>query len=165
MMRRLIVAFAALSVLCCHAIKGGPSHTLSKAQVESLAVEILENTPEHVHYAKGTTFSWVLFEQQDPDPIPALTTAVLDRLKEKYTVYRSRDDIPATQLVRDESGELIGYRDGFSFRFSATVLGADKVEIRYADWEGNVGASSRTISYEWTDSQWKVITRGPLLVS
>ena len=59
----------------------------------------------------------------------------------------------------------MGYDDGFSFRFSLTIIGDDRIEVAYSDWEGNVAASSRTISYRWTGSKWEVTHRGRLLVS
>ena len=163
-MRQLIVVFAALSALGGYAA-AADTPALSKTQIDTLASEIMEHTPEHVHFAEGTTFSWVLFEQVDSDADTALTTAVIDRLKKKYTVYRSEQEIPPTEIIRSESGKLLGYRDGFSFRFSVKFLGDHRVEVRYSDWEGNLAASSQTISYQWTGSQWETVSRGSLLVS
>jgi len=164
-MRHLIVSLAALLVFGGHAAASDNPHELSKAQIESLATEIMRHTPEYVHFAEGTTFSWVLFTQKDEESLPGLTTAVLNRLQKKYTVYRSKEDLPSSELILDSRGNLLGYRDGFSFRFSVTVLAHNRVEVRYTDWEGNVAASSQKVSYKWTGSQWQIIGKSPLVVS
>jgi hypothetical protein len=164
-MWRLVVALAAFLVLGGHAAEDDTSHKLSTAQLESLATEIMRHTPEYLHYVEGTTFSWVLFTQETEDSLPGLTAAVLSRLRKKYTVYRSKEDVPSTELILDRGGSLLGYRDGFLFHFTATILGESRVEVRYSDWEGNLSASSQTVLYEWTGSRWKVIEKGPLVVS
>ena len=99
-MRHLVGLFTAfLAVGCDHAAPRGASfQPLSKEQVESLATEVTTNTPEHVHFVKGTTFSWVLFEQEDSGPA-GLIEAVLNRLREKYTVYRSKEDVPSSRMI------------------------------------------------------------------
>jgi len=164
-MRHLLLLVLALAALGHTSAEQPASPQLSEVQIEALATEILRHTPEHVHFEKGTTFSWVLFVEPTSDESPELTKAVLRHLKARYTVYRTRDEIPPDKITVDRSGDLIGYRDGFKFGFSVSVRGAAEVEIRYSDWVGNLAASSQSVAYRWSGSQWEVVWRGPLIVA
>ncbi len=164
-MRKIaIFAFAAGLLLSSGCPQEGEPEE-AQARIEALADEIVRHTPEHVHYAEGTAFSWVFVELQEPQPIPGLSEAVLKRLRERYTVYRSEEEIPEDRLSRAPDRTLLGYQDGFRFKFEVEVLGPDRVKVRYEDWEGNMAGSGQTITYEWNGSAWEIVEKGPLFVS
>ncbi len=142
-----------------------PTEGWARAQVEALADEIVRHTPEHVHFEEGTRFSWMLLETQEPERIPGLNQAVLGRLRERYTVYLSQEDIPPDRQILAPDGTLQAYRDGFRFKFEVEILAPGRVKVRYEDWEGNLAASGQAITYAWRGSSWEVVEEGPLYVS
>ena len=137
--------------------------TLSGAQIEALAVRILENTPEHLHWAPGTTFAWVLFAPTHIEAPEAVRTEVLRQLKLKYTVYHSKEEVPDDHKEM-RNGQLAGYTEGFSFNFKLHL--EDKlVHIDYSDWEGVLAASWHTVTYRWNGKEWAIVKTGPMTVS
>jgi len=145
----------------------GPSEkqTLTQEQISALAERIVENTPEHIHWAKGTVFSWVLLSPETDSAPPALRDEVLARLKQKYTVYLRKEQLPDDVMMKDGTGKLIGYHRGFSFSFQVELEIERTVKVHYADWEGNVAGSRHWTRYKWAGSNWKVAEQGPLWVS
>ena len=129
-----------------------------------LADKVLENTPEHTHFAPGTAFSWCLFRSPPDDPLPELTRAVLAKLRSKYVVYLSDSEIPDAARLFD-AGRLVGYRNGFSFAIHVDRLGPRVVKIRYSDWEGVLAASRHYQVYRWTGRSWRVVEKSAMLVS
>jgi hypothetical protein len=137
----------------------------SKTKMQLLAERIIENTPEYVHFALGAKFSWVLISPATKSNAPELQNEVITLLKKKYTVYFNADDIPKEYLYHGGKGELIGYRDGFSFGFSAELEKEGIIKVRYWDYEGNEGASDHWTRYKWTGKRWDIIEKSPLTVS
>lgn len=137
---------------------------LTETQVNSLADRILENTPEYIHWSEGTVFSWVYLENEPQENLEALREVVLERLRAKYTVYLHEADIP--EDLRNGAPEGIrGYEDGFSFSYRVEQVSEGTIKVYYADWEGMLAASMRWIRYKWTGANWKVVEKGPLLIS
>jgi hypothetical protein len=136
---------------------------LSPAQLDGLAVEALKHTPEHVHWAKGATFSWVLFLVPADPPDPELMRVIRARLATRYQVYEAERDLPEGSIRLDEWGKT--YLNGFAFTVTATRVARDTIEITYDDHEGPLAASQQIIRYRWSGSRWKVARTGPLIVS
>lgn len=136
---------------------------LSSAQIQALAVRILENTPEHLHWAPGTTFDWVLIDPTHIEAPEVVRSEVLRRLKQKYTVYQSDKDIPDNDK-ETINGQLAGYTKGFSFNFKLRFED-ELVHIDYSDWEGVLAASWHTVTYRWNGKEWAVVRTGPMTVS
>jgi hypothetical protein len=161
----MIGVLAALLLVGGSGVGGQAPQELSNDQIALLANEIVSHTPEHIHFESDAIFTWVLFTQRDHDGIPGLTQAVRIGLQTRYTVYRTKEEVPSDRLHLDMNGDVIGYREGFAFGFVATVVGEGQVEGRYSDWEGNVAASSQSIWYKWKGTRWEVSKRGPLIVA
>lgn len=141
----------------------GAEPVLTVAQVQALAGRVLENTPEHLHWAPGTTFSWVLF---DPDYVvapEAVRAEVIRQLQQEYTVFQSDDEIPAA-LKRFSDGQLLGYVDGFSLSLELRFE-QGRVIASYHDWEGVLAGSWHTVTYRWIGRKWAVVEKGPMAVS
>jgi hypothetical protein len=129
-----------------------------------LADEVLKNTPESIHFAPGSRFSWCLFQAARDDPLPELTKAVLAKLRRKYVVYLSDSEIPERMKLFRES-KLVGYYDGFSFEVRAERLGPRVIKIQYSDWEGLHAGSGHYQVYRWTGSSWKVVEKSGIAVA
>lgn len=168
------VAIFICIVLICISCRIGPAHknssaipstdaALSSLQIQALAVRVLENTPEHLHWAPGTKFAWVLFDPTQSEAPEAVRTEVLRQLKQKYTVYQSENEIPDNyRKTRNE--QLVGYADGFSFTFKMKFE-EELLHVDYSDWEGNLAASWHTVTYRWNGKEWAVVKTGPMTVS
>ena len=139
---------------------------MTEEQIHKLAEKILENTPENIHYAKGTTFSWVLVKSEEmyANPQP-LQNNVVQLLKRKYTVYFDEESLPAGAVFRDSDGHWIGYNDGFSFRWRVNSCGQNKVKVEYFDLEGNLGAAFHWKIYRWDRQDWQIAEAGNPIVS
>lgn len=134
------------------------------ADLSLLADYALKNTPEHLHFAPGTEFSWCLFDAGKDDPLPRFTEEVLSKLRKKYTVYTSEADVPDDRKHMHR-GRLIGYRDGFYFHVRAEVLNPTTIKVHYSDWEAGLASSAHYEVYEWTGKVWKIIEKEDLSVS
>ena len=158
MMMRTIVVCASLIAISflCLANCNEKDVSLSRAQIDALSKEILKNTPENVHFTKGTTFSWVLLRFSPEDRFPKIKREILSRMQGKYVVYESEKEIPIDSQRLGEDGKLLGYQDGFSFSIVLKPIDENRVEIRYRDWEGVLAASGRTIVYLWDGETWQV---------
>jgi len=138
---------------------------LSPTQVRLLADRILENTPEHIHFAEGTVFSWVvLFEEVRANP-QTLQDEVMKLLEAKYAVYTDKNLLPDELLMKGEGGQLHGYRGGFSFSYSVQRDGPRHVKVHYSDYEGNLAASGHWKRYKWNGRDWRVMEVSALTVS
>jgi hypothetical protein len=136
---------------------------LSPAQMDGLAVEALKHTPEHVHWAKGTRFSWVLFGVPADSKQIGIWNRIRAKLAERYQVFDSNDEIPAGLVQPDEIGAC--FVDGFSFTVSVRVIDSTTVEVTYSDFENSLAGSRQEIKYRWSGSCWRVRSKGPLVVS
>lgn len=96
---------------------------------------------------------------------PELHKEVIMRLKKKYIVYFNSAEIPKENLYYGSKGELIGYKDGFSFGFRAEIEKEGSIKIQYYDWEGNLGGSNHWTRYKWMGTYWDVIEKSQLVVS
>ncbi len=130
-----------------------------------LAERIIENTPEYVHFRPGAKFAWVLFSPVTTSNALELQNEVLSLLKKKYTVYYNDADIPQEYLHHGSKGELIGYKNGFSFGYHAEMENEGMIKIQYCDWEGNLGGSNHWTRYKWMGTYWDIIEKSPLIVS
>jgi hypothetical protein len=157
--------FALLPLL--FALATGPTNAgendLSAAQVRALAHEIVTHTPEHVHWAKGTHFAWVLLAQPAPDLFPDVTAAVRALLAERYTVYDDEASVPPEYRSTDEIG--ITYVSGFLFHFEVRILRPGVVEVTYSDFESSLAGSRQTVSYRWRRGRWTTLFRGRVFVA
>ncbi len=142
----------------------GP-HALSETQIRLLAEEILKNTPEHTHFSEGTVFSWVVLAPEVQTNPQALQDEVMRLLKEKYKVYLDKNRLPDDVLVKDENGQLIGYRHGFSFSYFMTPESKGHVKIHYSDYEGRLAASAHWKRYGWTGRNWETVEKSLMVVS
>jgi hypothetical protein len=138
-----------------------PRIPLSAQQARALAEEIVMHTPERVHFAEGTTFSWVLFLRQANDPSPLVTQIVLELLGKKYVVYLSEAAVPPGKMTK-QGMQLL---DGFRFSFELRQIQTDTIEVNYSDSEGPLAASGQTFKYKWERTKWRVLSKGPLEVS
>lgn len=145
--------------------KATNANKLTEIQIKLLASRILENTPEHIHFAEGTTFSWVVLSPTIKENPRALQDEVIRQLKEKYTVYSRKEEIPDRLVVKDNKGHPVGYRDGFSFSFKVEFEKEGTIKVYYTDWEGILAASSHWKRYEWTGNNWNAAEQSPLEVS
>ena len=135
----------------------------SQPRVEALADRILENTPEHTHWVKGTRSDWVLFDPAEIVAPQELQDEVLRRFKKKYKIYESFEQIP-DELKRMVNGQLAGYNSGFEFTYKVRIEN-EKAIVAYFDWEGMRAARWQTITYEWNESDWIIIEKGPGAIS
>jgi hypothetical protein len=126
---------------------------LSTLQANLLAQEIAKNTPEFIHYAKGTTFSWVMFDLK-PDGSPAnLTKAVYELFKTKYTIVGSEEELTSEQMRILHAREKV-YVDGFRFSYFVRSTGKNRIRVAYSDHEGPLAASMHDVDYEWQGNRW-----------
>lgn len=142
---------------------GSSNPELSTMQIELLAGEIVNHTPEHLHWVEGTQFSWVLFPLSANETENRLRTTVLGYLKKKYTVYERKADIPAGHIADNGKGK--NYSNGFFFQYRLQFLDNNRIQIQYVDYESPLAASFQTLTYQWDSIRWKVIEQGPLFVS
>jgi hypothetical protein len=157
-----ITSLAALAL----AIAGAASEvtpSLSRQQIDALAQEIVTHTPEHIHFANGVTFSWVLYASKDRDAFPDVTKQVRELLAHRYVVYKTPDAVPAQFLRRDESGT--SYVGGFAFQADIRYVGKNRVDVEYSDYEASLAASTQVVQYQWRGTGWIVISNGPISVS
>jgi hypothetical protein len=139
----------------------GPAPTLSQAQVTELAKEIASHTPERLHCAR-TTVLWVLLASDASDPFPDVTSEVRARLGERYTVYSTESAVPAEYRRLGDLSHV--YDCGFVFSFRVRVLGKNRVEVSYSDYEGPRAGSDQVIQYGWKGTRWVITVSGPLRV-
>lgn len=137
---------------------------LSSTCIPSLALNL---TPEHTHFAKDPSFSWVLLEL---DYCKNLTASQKDKLllllRERYgTVYLSKDDVPVTEVDRNPEGWVVGYNRGFSYNFSVVSSGPFWVRVSHGDYEANLAASYGEDVYVWFLGVWVKVYHEPLTVA
>jgi hypothetical protein len=142
-----------------------PASDLRARQMHKLAEMILENTPEHTHFAWPAFFKWVVLSTEIEKNPADLNREVLDLLKRKYKVYVRGEDLPDHLLHKDNKGQLTGYEGGFSFKFVAEFEDDVTVKVKYGDWEGNLAGSWHWKRYKWDGARWKVIEKSGMLVS
>jgi hypothetical protein len=136
---------------------------LSPAQAEGLAAEALRHTPENLHWAKGTRFSWVLFVVPKDSTQVDLMNRIRTKLAKRYQVFDTAADIPPG-LVDSDAGHTT-YRDGFLFSVSVQIVDPKTVDVTYSDFENSLAASHQKIRYRWNGSRWRVRNKAPLTVS
>jgi hypothetical protein len=163
--RFICIALVSASLGNCVHLRPSERQTLTREQTRALAQRIIDNTPEHVHWAKGTVFSWVLLSPEINSNPPELRDEVITRLKQKYTVYLRKEELPDEVLMKDSTGGLAGYRCGFSFSFQIELESDRTVKVHYADWEGNVAGSRHWTRYEWAGFGWKVVGKSRMEIS
>lgn len=156
-MKRLLIVILFFSMIGCDSSSEKPDYSL-------LAEQVLKNTPEYTHFEPGTTFSWCLFEPPEQDNLPQLTKAVITNLSKKYKLYLSRTEIP-NSLKSFYNGELVGYKNGFSFGIRVEILSQHKIKIHYSDWVGDLASSSHFKVYKWTGKSWEIIEISSMFVS
>ena len=161
---RYAITVAALLLLASCASDGGPVRPPDESDFDGVAKQVLDNTPEHTHWVKGTKFSWCMFISPKDNALPQLTEKVLARLRKKYTVYLTEDEIPAASKMF-RNGEMVGFKNGFMFRMEIEPLGATRLRIHYSDWETQLAASTFSVTYEWTGRSWKSAGRDRMTVS
>jgi hypothetical protein len=126
----------------------------SYEQLSSLAREVLAQTPEHTHFAKETKFEWVCFRPaREGDLFPRFTELVRHELRDKYAVYSTETEIPASFVGHD--AVATSYRSGFLFSVALRKIQSDRVEIEYQDYEASLAAGHRIIEYFWSDGRWQ----------
>ena len=161
----ILVALIAL-VSCTHLSQKEPdTRQLTDVQVRLLATRILENTPEYIHFDKGTSFSWVVLSPEVNTNPKSLRDEVIRQLQQRYTVYFRDQELPDNLLIKDENERLFEYRGGFWFSFRVEFERQGTVKVHYADWEAMLAASSHWERYKWTGTKWKAIEIGPVSVS
>jgi hypothetical protein len=128
-----------------------------------LADQVLQNTPEHLHFAPDSKFSWCFVKFYEDDVLPELKQLILTKLRSKYTVYLSESEIPGN-LKHFKEGKLTDYEGGFSFTVGMKLLNHQRVRICYGDWEGDLAGSKHCEVYEWTGKMWKVIEKEPMAI-
>ena len=124
-------------------------------------------TPEHTHFVRGTTFSWVWLKT---DQCQNLTATQLTDLRSLFTrrydrVYGDEADIPERRISRDPSGNWLKYEDGFAFNFGVVSRGPFWVRVSHADKVGNMAASLGEHVYVWVLGFWVWVYDGPQYVS
>ena len=160
----LLVLVAVSAVSCIHGNRGGVV-TLSPMQSHRLASVIVRNTPEHIHFAPGTKFDWVLTDWNSASTPPEVEKEVLRLLAKKYKkVYRRKEELPPEAFVIHE-GRMAGYKGGFSFGFEIERESLASVKVHYGDFEGNLGASGHWTRYLWNGLFWVPIGRSRLVAS
>ena len=161
---RLLGVVAVLAAGCVHGDSGKPV-TLSPLQAHQLAAVIVKNTPEHIHFAPGTKFDWVLTDWDSASTPPEVEKAVSRLLAKKYKkVYRHESELPPEAFVMHE-GKLAGYKGGFSFGFRIERETWGIVKVHYSDYEGNMAASGHWKRYVWNGLFWIPIGRSRLIVA
>lgn len=161
---RYAVPIATLFLLASCASHRGPARPPAEDDYRRLAKHILDNTPDHTHFVQGIEFDWCIFIPPKDDPLPQLSEEVLKRLRKKYTVYLTEEDIPPNRKIY-RNGQLAGFQSGFMFRYELEPLGPTRIRIQYSDWEGLLAASRHSVTYEWTGSSWKITKKGSMRVS
>jgi hypothetical protein len=146
-----------------YAVVAEQAPTLSSNQIQSLAMMILQNTPEHIHF-KETKFRWVLTTWKGDAGPKELDQAVLRLLKEKYVVYRSQQEVPNDYVIKSPDGKLMGFKSGFSFWYAVTFEKDRIVKVSYSDWEGNLASSHHWKQYRWTGRGWEVVKKSEMLL-
>ena len=136
---------------------------LSEVQLNGLAREAMKHTPEKLHFAKGTTFSWVVFTVKGAGLQLALSERIWELLKDRYQTFALEADLPDGSWRPCEEGRC--YQDGFIFTVVVSALSSDTVEITYHDFEGPWAASEQTIRYRWNGSRWTAAKIGPMKIS
>lgn len=141
--------------------------TLSEIQVRALAEAILENTPEHIHWAPDTTFDWVVLSEDIKSNPADINEAVISLLKNKYkAVYSSKSDIPKDKLhYYPNSNNVDGYEDGFLFSWTVEIISSTSIKVTYSDWEGNMASSYHSKTYKWQNEQWVIVHASSIEVS
>lgn len=146
-----------LLLMACETLNTEPAYLL-------LADEVLINTPEHTHYAPGSTFSWCLYERIEDDQLPSVTEAIISKLGERYTVYLTHEEIPKDRQIFYE-GQFVGYDDGFSYQVRLELLSPTRVKVYYKDFENGLAASRHYKVYTWKGTSWKITKRSRMTVS
>ncbi len=155
----IVAAFLPILATSCTA----PAPTLSSVQVGELAKEIVTHTPENHHWTYGPCFSWVLVTADASDSVPAVTEQVRALLSQRYIVYFTEGEVPAEYRRHGDMGPY--YDSGFDFSFKIRLLGRNRVEVTYSDYEGPLAGSHQLIQYRWKRSRWVVSSSGPFVVS
>ena len=158
----LPVGLALLLVGCV----AGPrwSAAFSDDQVRSIAREIARNTPSQTGPDGRSRFTWMLLLRPQPDPNPTITRSVEGELRRDYRVFTTFDSIPADSVVRRD-GRVVGFRSGFSFKFTVTALKNARLRVQYVNYWSAKGGTIQTITYAWIGGVWKAVEVGPMGLS
>lgn len=124
-------------------------------------------TPEHTHFAEGTTFSWIWLQADRAKNLTMKQIADLRSiLKNHYDhVYGAEAEIPESRIHRNPNGDWTGYGDGFSFSFSVVSDGPFWVRVSHSDSVGNESASFGEHVYIWVLGVWVKLYDGPMAVT
>jgi hypothetical protein len=162
MSKRKKVVLALLGALAV--LQTGTHLLFAHSAVPAIAPRL---TPEHTHFAEGTTFSWVYLRVADCENLSERQKAgLLSRLGRRYDkVYEAEADISEHLIHRDAKGEWTGYEGGFSYRFSVVSSGPFWVKVKHGDLVGDVAASSGEHVYVWVLGVWVKLYDGPMAVA
>lgn len=156
----LALTILAGAVRCSHVSLG---NALTDQQSASLAQEALRHTPEHVHFAKGTVFRWVLLAEGEESDHPEAFPAIRKALASRYTLYLNRAELPPEAQRNDAMGT--SFVNGFVFSITIRRVDESMIEVDYSDYEGSLAGGSQTVRYRWSGNHWRTVWTSPQMVS
>jgi len=108
------------------------------------------------YFASPKSFSWVAFDwgEAGEGEFACVYDQVAALCEGKLRVYAHPSEIPESEKVHDEAGNLLGYVNGFEYGFRIRIVGRNTVEIDDYHWVGNIGAEGITKTFELAGSEW-----------
>ncbi len=139
------------------------AESLSKEQAEKLADRIIENTATQNRHRTSdsewvaTEFEWIVFENIKDNP-DILNATVLEKIKKKYQIFNSRDDIPEKFRGYGENKKIGGYNGGFIYKYNITFDSADTITINFEMYFAHLNATGWENKYKWDGKEWIIIS-------
>lgn len=142
------------SEVCFYSQKTSKPESMTQKQAESLADHIIEYT-SHV-WAYKTKFVWIVLEDIKDNP-EILNTAVLEKIKKKYQVFNTRDDIPEKFKGYGGDKKNDGYNGGFIYKYKITFDSADTITVKFEVYIAPLDAMGCDKQYKWNGKEWTQI--------
>lgn len=145
------------SEVCFYSQKIIKPESLTKEQSDNLADCIIRQSPN---------LEWVALEGIKDNP-EILNAAVLEKLKRKYKVFNTRDDIPGKFIMGKQPGnhEVATYTKGFIFKYKITFDSSDSVTVISERYIGPKNASGGEVKYKWNGKEWVTIHIAKMWIS
>ncbi len=103
---------------------------------------------------------WLLVDPTSRAGTLAVEAEVLSRLKQKYRVFGSGQELPGEYVRR--RGSWVGYEHGYRFRYQLDFLSSSRVRVWIKTTHGNWGCDFYFKVFTWEGSEWRTACVSPM---
>ena len=126
------------------------AESLTQEQAEKLADRIIKNIYRTDY---KTNIEWLVLESIKDNPA-ILNAAVLEKIKKKYQVFNSTDDIPEKFRGYGPNNKYDGYNRGIIFKYKITFNSTDTVTVDFEMYIAPLNAGGWDWQYKWNGKEW-----------